>query len=72
MSASEPGDDDITTQDSISFEEMLAPERGDGRLEWVDGGLVRDIGAVAKDIDLKISAYLAARGGQAKQQESDQ
>ena len=30
MSASEPGDDDITTQDSISFEEMLAPERGDG------------------------------------------
>ena len=45
---------------------------GDGRLEWVDGGLVRDIGAVAKDIDLKISAYLAARGGQAKQQESDQ
>lgn len=45
---------------------------GDGRLEWVDGGLVRDIGAVAKDIDLKISAYLATRGGQAKQQESDQ
>ena len=44
---------------------------GDGRLEWVDGGLVRDIGAIAKDIDLKISAYLAARGaGQAKQQES--
>jgi flagellar assembly protein FliH len=45
---------------------------GDGRLEWVDGGLVRDIGAVAKDIDLKISAYLAARSGQAKQQESGQ
>lgn len=45
---------------------------GDGRLEWVDGGLVRDIGAIAKDIDLKISAYLAARSGQAKQQESDQ
>ena len=45
---------------------------GDGRLEWVDGGLVRDIGAVAKDIDLKISAYLAARSSQAKQQESDQ
>ncbi len=44
---------------------------GDGRLEWVDGGLVRDIGAVAKDIDHKISAYLTARGGQAKQQESD-
>ncbi|WEK04980.1 MAG: FliH/SctL family protein [Candidatus Devosia phytovorans] len=44
---------------------------GDGRLEWVDGGLVRDIGAVSKDIDSKISAYLAARtGGQAKQEES--
>lgn len=43
---------------------------GDGRLEWVDGGLVRDIGAIAKDIDLKISSYLTARGGQAKQQES--
>jgi len=43
---------------------------GDGRLEWVDGGLVRDIGAVAKDIDRKISAYLAARSGQAQQQES--
>jgi flagellar assembly protein FliH len=44
---------------------------GDGRLEWVDGGLVRDIGAVSKDIDQKISAYLAARSGQAQQQESD-
>lgn len=43
---------------------------GDGRLEWVDGGLVRDIGAVSKDIDTKISAYLAARSGQAKQEES--
>lgn len=43
---------------------------GDGRLEWVDGGLVRDIGAVSKDIDIKISAYLAARSGRAKQEES--
>lgn len=43
---------------------------GDGRLEWVDGGLVRDIGAVSKDIDSKISAYLTARSGQAMQQES--
>jgi flagellar assembly protein FliH len=38
---------------------------GDGKLEWVDGGLVRDIGAVSKDIDRKISAYLAAKSGQA-------
>lgn len=43
---------------------------GDGKLEWVDGGLVRDIGAVSKDIDKKISAYLAAKGGQAIQEES--
>nr|WP_314257896.1 hypothetical protein [uncultured Devosia sp.] len=44
---------------------------GDGRLEWVDGGLVRDIAAVSKDIDSKISAYLTARtSGQAKQEES--
>lgn len=44
---------------------------GDGRLEWVDGGLVRDIAAVSRDIDSKISAYLAARSGQAKPEESD-
>ncbi len=45
---------------------------GDGRLEWVDGGLVRDIGAVAKDIDNKISIYLAARSGKVQQEESGQ
>ncbi|MET3924152.1 hypothetical protein [Devosia sp. 2618] len=44
---------------------------GDGRLEWVDGGLVRDLGAIAKDIDTKISAYLSAHGGDTNQQESD-
>ena len=36
---------------------------GDGRLEWVDGGLVRDISAVSRQIDSKISAYLAASKG---------
>lgn len=53
---------------------MGDPEQrlGDGRLEWVDGGLVRDIGAIAKDIDRKISAYLAARKGQTRHEESDQ
>ncbi len=45
---------------------------GDGRLEWVDGGLVRDIGAISRDIDRKISAYLAARGGVATPEEGDQ
>src|SRR6218665_612154 len=29
LSASHPGDDDITMQDGISFEEMLAPDRAD-------------------------------------------
>lgn len=43
---------------------------GDGKLEWVDGGLVRDIGAVSKDIDKKITAYLAARNGRGKPEES--
>ena len=36
---------------------------GDGKLEWVDGGLVRDIAAVSKDIDKKITTYLAAKSG---------
>lgn len=40
---------------------------GDGRLEWVEGGLVRDIGAVSKQIDAKISAYLTARGRPSQQ-----
>lgn len=43
---------------------------GDGRLEWVDGGLVRDIAATSRDIDHVISAYLAARSGMASQEES--
>lgn len=47
---------------------------GDGRLEWVEGGLVRDINAISKQIDSKISAYLAARGAarQADQEDSEQ
>lgn len=43
---------------------------GDGKLEWVDGGLVRNIGAVSKDIDKKITAYLAAKSGKTIAQES--
>jgi flagellar assembly protein FliH len=35
---------------------------GDGRIEWADGGLVRDAGAIAAAIDQRIAAYLAARG----------
>jgi flagellar assembly protein FliH len=43
---------------------------GDGKLEWVDGGLVRDIGEISKDIDRKITAYLSASRGTAEQEES--
>jgi flagellar assembly protein FliH len=35
---------------------------GDCRLEWVDGGLVRDQAATAAEIDRRIAAFLAARG----------
>lgn len=35
---------------------------GDGRLEWADGGLVRDINTISDEINARISAYLAARG----------
>jgi flagellar assembly protein FliH len=35
---------------------------GDCRIEWVDGGLVRDRAAVEQDIDRRITAYLAASG----------
>jgi len=34
---------------------------GDGRIEWVDGGLVRDRAAIEAAIDERIAAYLAAR-----------
>lgn len=34
---------------------------GDGRLEWVDGGIVRDLGDTAQQIDRQIATYLAAR-----------
>nr|WP_281389743.1 FliH/SctL family protein [Pelagibacterium limicola] len=35
---------------------------GDGRIEWADGGLVRDINAISGEIDKRISTYLTARG----------
>jgi len=36
---------------------------GDGRLEWVDGGLIRDTGALETDINKTIAQYLAAKAG---------
>lgn len=38
---------------------------GDGRLEWVDGGLVRDIAETSRQIDRQIASYLAARTNRA-------
>ncbi|HWA18628.1 MAG TPA: hypothetical protein VG757_06495 [Devosia sp.] len=35
---------------------------GDGRIEWVDGGLVRDRAAIEAEIDNRIGAFLAAKG----------
>jgi len=35
---------------------------GDGRIEWVDGGIVRDMSAISAEIDNRVAAYLAARG----------
>ncbi len=35
---------------------------GDGRIEWVDGGIVRDMDAVSAAIDGRVAAYLAAHG----------
>lgn len=33
---------------------------GDGRVEWADGGLVRDVAAISADIDRRIAGWLAA------------
>lgn len=38
----------------------IAP--GDCRIEWVDGGLVRDQSALTQQIDERIAAFMAARG----------
>jgi flagellar assembly protein FliH len=35
---------------------------GDGKIEWADGGLIRDGAAIAASIDERIYAYLDARG----------
>lgn len=38
---------------------------GDGRLEWVDGGLIRDTAALESEINETIAAYLAAKANMA-------
>jgi flagellar assembly protein FliH len=34
----------------------------DGRIEWADGGLVRNVAAISADIDRAVLSYLTARG----------
>jgi len=41
----------------IGEPEILA---GDARLEWVDGGLVRDLGKISSEIDERIQSFVAA------------
>ncbi|MBU1173837.1 MAG: hypothetical protein KKH72_00405 [Alphaproteobacteria bacterium] len=35
---------------------------GDGRIEWADGGLVRNMSAIAAEVDHAIAAYCASTG----------
>lgn len=35
---------------------------GDCRIEWADGGVVRDVAGIGAQIDARIAAFLAARG----------
>lgn len=44
---------------------------GDARIEWADGGIVRDINAISARIDAAIANYFAARGIAPAHQETD-
>ncbi len=44
---------------------------GDARLEWADGGIVRDIDAISARIDAAVATYFAARGIAAATRETD-
>ena len=43
---------------------------GDARIEWADGGLVRDIRTLSAEIDARIANYFAARGIRNEEQTS--
>lgn len=45
---------------------------GDGRMEWIHGGIVRDIAATSSQMDRQISDYLAARQRNPNAKESGQ
>lgn len=44
---------------------------GDGKLEWVDGGLVRDIQAISTQVETIIADYLKAEGADPMQEEPE-
>jgi len=44
---------------AVISDETLAP--GDCRIEWADGGIVRDNTATASAIDETVARYVAAR-----------
>jgi flagellar assembly protein FliH len=44
---------------------------GDGRIEWADGGLVRDQDAILADIDRAIAGYIAARRARRTPEETE-
>ncbi|HEY8594581.1 MAG TPA: FliH/SctL family protein [Devosiaceae bacterium] len=48
----------------------IAP--GDARIEWADGGLVRDTAQIDSEISRALSDYLASHGGNALQDLSDE
>ena len=43
---------------------------GDARIEWSDGGIVRDSAALEAEIDERIAQYIAAHGGNTPMQGS--
>jgi flagellar assembly protein FliH len=48
---------------------------GDGRIEWVDGGLVRDMAQLTDQIDARVAAFLAAKSiipGETRPEETEQ
>ena len=54
---------------AIIADESLAP--GDCRVEWVDGGIIRDNSATASVIDETVARYVAARNLPAAQDSGD-
>jgi flagellar assembly protein FliH len=41
---------------------------GDCKIEWVDGGLIRDVDAISGEINQRIAAFIAAHGAERRQE----